>query len=803
VSLLEVAHDIAPSRLLRGKNLGSELLVGREKDLAAINAAWTGTAKKNILVIIAWAGVGKTSLAAHWAATKLAERNHAGIEAYFDWSFYRQGTRREEPSPGASHAASADLFLREALEFFGDKELAASNAGAWQRGERIAQLVAKRRALLVLDGLEPLQDARTGELHDEGLRALVRGLAAYNRGLCIIATRQRLPDLAMWYRTTAQQWELASLSKKAGAALLGRLGVKGSVAERQQLSDRLRGHALSLTLLGHYLRRAHHGDIRRVDCVDFEKLNDNEQGGHAFRVIAAYENWFTESGCAVEPAILRMLGLFDRPATPDCLAALRTPAIRGLSGVLASVSDDEWNKAVAQLVEMNLVEEQPWEAPHPIQHAQISSESPRSVGLQVEKHHLTTAGYVLDAHPLIREYFAKRLRDQSSWREGHQRLYLHLRDTTPEFPDTLEGLLPLCHAVIHGCKAGLFQAALDEIFWSRIRRETAGYTWKKLGAFGADMMALSSFFVMPWTHPAPQLSEEDQIFVLHEAGFILQAGGNLTEALGPLRAALELRIQSGNRSEAAISAVNLSNVLLVLGDLRAAADCAREAVALVSGGVDVYQWEVGRAMLAFVLNQAGDIASAEALFCDQSEAASNSKPDYPFIDSLTSVYCDLLLVRNAYDEIERRAKDALKRAVEERWLLQLAWANFYLAEVEHWREGKNPTASGGASLAYVDAAVQAFRDSGYQDELVRGLLMRGELRAERGLTVKAKADVAEAEGIARRGGMRLHLADIHLRRALLLRNKHDLTRAREIIEGCAYWRRRRDLENAERAAVNW
>ena len=42
----------------------------------------------------------------------------------------------------------------------------------------------------------------------------------------------------------------------------------------------------------------------------------------------------------------------------------------------------------------------------------------------------------LDAHPLLREYFARQLREQQpeAWRAAHRRLYEHLCATTPESP---------------------------------------------------------------------------------------------------------------------------------------------------------------------------------------------------------------------------------------------------------------------------------------------------------------------------------------------------------------------------------
>ena len=100
----------------------------------------------------------------------------------FGWSFYRQGT-----SGGTS---SADEFLDAALTWFGDPDPRLGTA--WEKGERLAKLVAHRRTLLVLDGLEPLQNppgAQEGRLREPSLQALLRELAAFNTGLCVITTR--------------------------------------------------------------------------------------------------------------------------------------------------------------------------------------------------------------------------------------------------------------------------------------------------------------------------------------------------------------------------------------------------------------------------------------------------------------------------------------------------------------------------------------------------------------------------------------------------------------------------------------
>jgi len=42
--------------------------------------------------------------------------------------------------------------------------------------------------------------------------------------------------------------------------------------------------------------------------------------------------------------------------------------------------------------------------------------------------------------------------------------------------------------------------------------------------------------------------------------------------------------------------------------------------------------------------------------------------------------------------------------------------------------------------------------------------------------------------------MKLHMADIHLHRARLFRDKSELAKARALIAACGYWRRKEELE---------
>ena len=165
---------------------GSDLF-GREEDIAFLNDAWANP-DVNVVTIVAWAGVGKSTLINHWLRGMAAE-HYRSAELVFGWSFYRQGS-----SGGTS---SADEFLDAALTWFGDPDPRIGTA--WEKGERLAKLIAHRRTLLVLDGLEPLQNPpgpQEGRLREPSLQALLKELAAFNTGLCVITTRLPVADIA-------------------------------------------------------------------------------------------------------------------------------------------------------------------------------------------------------------------------------------------------------------------------------------------------------------------------------------------------------------------------------------------------------------------------------------------------------------------------------------------------------------------------------------------------------------------------------------------------------------------------------
>jgi serine/threonine protein kinase len=138
---------------------GSDIF-GREEDIAFLDDSWANR-DVNVITIVAWAGVGKSTLVNHWLRA-MAAQHYRSAELVFGWSFYRQGS--------SGDTSSADEFIHAALAWFGDSDPRIGTP--WEKGERLANLVARRRTLLVLDGLEPLQyppGPQEGRIRDPSL----------------------------------------------------------------------------------------------------------------------------------------------------------------------------------------------------------------------------------------------------------------------------------------------------------------------------------------------------------------------------------------------------------------------------------------------------------------------------------------------------------------------------------------------------------------------------------------------------------------------------------------------------------
>jgi tetratricopeptide (TPR) repeat protein len=467
----------------------------------------------------------------------------------------------------------------------------------------------------------------------------------------------------------------------------------------------------------------------------------------------------------------------------------------------------------------------------------------------------------LDAHPLLREYFARELRTHqpAALRAAHRRLYKHLCATTKDVPQpTLEDLQPLYQAIAHGCHAGMQQKACDDVYYGRIQRGSEFYSARKLGAFGADLGAIACFFEQPCRRLSPTLSQADQAWLLNEVASRLRGVGRLTEALEPMRAALEVGAAMRQWKACAARAQNLSELELALGEVVNAVRDAEQSVTYADDSGDGFQRVVNRARLAYAQYQAGGRAKAEAGFRDAEAMQAKRQPQFPLCYSVGGfLYCEVLLAgaeRAAWARLATvsRSRDPAAsgdgehgadvgaaiqscRAVFQRAAQTLEWAEQYgsllSVALDHLSLGRaalylavleSSSAEVATASSHITAAVDGLRRASRQDYLALGLLTHAWLSFLTGPAgiESAQADLDEAWEIAERGPMPLVLADIHLHRARLSHGvtpylwaadadgrargpRDNLAAARCLIEKYGHWRRKEELEDAESAATRW
>ena len=418
-----------------------------------------------------------------------------------------------------------------------------------------------------------------------------------------------MADLHGFPEPGVREIKLEHLSNEAGAELLTAMGVTGRKTELLKAVSQFGGHALALNLLGHFVAKALKGDIRRRDVIP-QLLEQHGLGGHARRVMRAYDNWLEKEG--PERQILRIMGLFDRPAESDALEALcKEPAIAGVTDGLTGLEEMAWNRAVDRL---------------------------KSLGLLAEEK--DGGALKTDCHPLVREHFNQALQTENpnGKKEAHLRLYRYYRDKPEkEFPDTLDEMEPLLAAVAHGCMARIHQEVIVEVYNKRILRNEKHYIKYQLGAFGSELSALWYFFHRPWSQPEKGLSEHWQALALSNAAFVLRALGRLREAIQPMKGCLELAIKVENWKSASVRAGNLSELLLTLGDVSGAIRYGEAAVAHADKSGDQVEMRDNRTALADALHQAGRFPEAGRLFREAEEMQRKRQPQFHFLYSMHGI----------------------------------------------------------------------------------------------------------------------------------------------------------------------
>lgn len=693
-------------------------LVGRTAELQMLTDAFHD-AKTHIIGIIAVGGIGKSGLVDAWL--QKIKDDYQGL--MLGWSFYSQGTHDTQ--------TSSTQFFEAALPFFGYEGEPLTDDTT--KGRKLAELLRNQPSILVLDGVEPLQNPMVvdgGRFKDYGLAALLRDVERYG-SLIIVSSRQPLVELEG--SASYQPLDLQHLLSDDGVALLQSLGVNGLKSELETAVAAYGGHALALVLLGNLLVEYYDGDVNQYERLPI--LADNEEiavGHHAERVMQFYEQqWGVD---APEQRFLNLLGLFDRPIETGAMKALFEQA--EVAAPLAGLAKIKWQKMLARL---------------------------RKTGLLLE-----AKADSYDTHPLVRNYFGELLKTQnpSAWQQAHLVLFEYFQSIPDkEQPDSLPELEPLYRAVKHGCLAGEYQKALDEVYWDRIKWGNEHYSTQKLGAYAQDLTAIAAFFPEGWEQPVSSgLSEKNQGWLLAEASFCLMSLGRLAEAVEPRRADLKISEKLENWKNAAKTARNMVDLLLPLGQLTEAKQAAQQAIEFAERTDDQFEQMDSNSKLATVLHRQGDLAAALKQFELTEKIQCEWQPNYPKLYSLPgSQYCALLLDlatdTAACEEVLERGQ--YMSNLPEKYLLDVAFAHLVIAGALFALNRFE------AAREEFEQAVAGIRKAGSIDDMPVFLLERAKFHRHQQDFTQAQTDLDEAQEIIDRCGMELYAVDAALLRGNL------------------------------------
>jgi tetratricopeptide (TPR) repeat protein len=519
-------------------------LVGRSMEVNLLHSEWDAP-DTNIVTLVAEGGVGKTALVNHWLR-EMSASEFRGARFAYAWSFYGE-------TAGPARTVSAVPFVRSFLAWL-DLKPDGDSPIRWV--EQILEALKNERTLLVIDGLEVLQHPpglQEGRLKDRLLRLLLRELALHNAGLCVCTSRVSIHDLSDFVGSSVTHIDLNYLVPSAGADLLRSLGVRGSSAELEAASMDFIGHSLSLTILGTYLRDVHGGDARERKGIRALTAG-SAHSDHAGRVLASYELWF---GAGVEIQALLLLGLFDGPARPSELRAIVAGvAIPGLTDRVSGLDTEEWEALWGRLRRARLV----------------LAANPKLPG-------------IVDAHPLVREYFCSslRIRFPLAWKKANNRLYEYFKHLLDPRPSTISDLVPALRAIMHACEAGRHSDALHEVYWPHVMRGEENFVAQLPDAVVPLLPVVAKFFQYgDWSRPALH-ARLDQFVVAMQAGMLLSSarGWGVSEVRSAYQCALECsdterqryRALRGLWSNALVRGENKFATALTIAD-----DCTRIAM---------------------------------------------------------------------------------------------------------------------------------------------------------------------------------------------------------------------------------
>lgn len=421
---------------------------GRVEDFEKLNR-WGNDPDTRIMAVTGIGGQGKTALSGRWLKReRVGELDKLPV---FYWSFYEN--------------IDVGKFLEGVVKFL--LPIVRVAPEEIEPISFILSVVQQARILLVLDGLEVLQEEANqahGQIKDPQLQQLLSLWAQHkHQSLMLITSRFSFPQLSRYAGVSFHQLSLLRLSKEDGISLLERLGILGDDELKADYVDKLYGHPLALRVLASTVKRCCYSDLSQYEgdniltppTLTLPPEGGGRGGGDDLtRKLAHMLEFYQEQLQHGQQELMGILSLFKRPVELKSFV----PLLKGMESLkdtpLAGADDATIKAQLKFLTDDFLVEE-------------------------------TSEG--LTCHPVIRDYFRKGHKLSGSRREVADFLS---KQPGGERPKNIDEVRYLVNAVQLLCEAGDFKAAND---LRKARLSEGGYGFNVFKNLPAPVEGLECF----------------------------------------------------------------------------------------------------------------------------------------------------------------------------------------------------------------------------------------------------------------------------------------------------------------------
>lgn len=562
------AHVLEPAQHFQGRERLREDLghwLAKENDAT------------RIVAVVAIGGTGKTALVDRVLRDWLETMEKAGTPlsgGVFVWSFYENDR--------------VDDFLGEACRYFiGD---------SGEIGGRSARLSAAlkdgRPHLLVLDGLETVQAEQgpgraKGEILDAAFRVLIRQIAARQLGQTRMLVTSRFPvcDVASWQGEGYRRIDLDDLDPLAARAILRAWGVRGDDGVLDALAQRVGWHALSVRVMGAFLKNYANGDANAGLGLDLEVMA--KEAADADRKAVKLDKLLGHVSMRMAPEereVMARLSIFPRGIGADLLYAL-VESGGDIAGVLAGSTEKRLVLILRRLVTQGLA---------------------FSYG---EANHC-----VYTAHPFLRDHFKKLVgvKTEAVHEVLRQKLAPSLQLRPGELPRDTETLDRLEALIEYTRLAGKVEEAFELYLHQLGRVENMAF---QLGEYRRGKRILEGF--SPDGSPdrcALNLPARSRGMLLNNWGIFAQYLGDLAVAIRCSTEAVTIDRREDDPELVASELLNLAAVEQLRGHIPAMTRYVHESLSIAEWVDHPALIKASHVLVAAAAFHSGDIATARAHF---------------------------------------------------------------------------------------------------------------------------------------------------------------------------------------------